>query len=118
MLQAAAILAAVGASTVALVIASQDRVNAQRVAAEDRRESARQARLMFELDAARRLSINLARRPHQPRMPGVSSSGFSTCGAGFRTSPQARQRSSHMRAPQHSQRSSRSSSPAVTHMPD
>ena len=63
-LQAGAILAAVGASIVALVIASQDRANAQRIAAEDHRESARQARLMFELDAAQRLSVNLARGGH------------------------------------------------------
>lgn len=52
-IQAAAVLAAVGASIIALVIA-----------AKDRRSAMRQQRLMFELDAARRLSILEARGGH------------------------------------------------------
>lgn len=70
LLQLLAILAAVGASMVALIIAGRDRENARRIAHEDRRASLRQSQLTFEWDAACRLSINLARGGHSD--PAVS----------------------------------------------
>lgn len=62
--QIAAIIVAIGASIVALVIASQDRRAATRIAEDDRRIAIEQSRLLAELDAAVRLSILEARGGH------------------------------------------------------
>jgi hypothetical protein len=63
--QVAAVLAAVGAAIVALVISRQDRENARKIAAEDRRTALLQGKLMFELEALLRLSQNLRRGGHE-----------------------------------------------------
>ncbi|QYG12886.1 hypothetical protein [Microbacterium sp. PAMC22086] len=63
-IQVVAVLAAVGASLVALRIASKDRQNAIKIAEDDRRNAASQARLLVELEAAKRLSILEARGGH------------------------------------------------------
>lgn len=71
-IQLLAVLAAVGASIVALVVSGKDRANAQKiaeadraaaaeVAMQDRREALRQAHLMFELQTLTRLLENLNR---------------------------------------------------------
>lgn len=62
--QVAAVVAAVGAAIVALVISRQDRENARKIAAEDRRAALLQGKLMFELEALLRLSQNLRRGGH------------------------------------------------------
>ncbi len=72
LIQVLVVLTAVGASIVALVIASKDRRNAQRIAEDDRaaaaevaaqtqREALRQAHMMFELETLTRLLENLNR---------------------------------------------------------
>jgi len=63
-IQILAVLAAVGASIVALAIASKDRKNAIKIAEDDRRTAASQALLLAELDAAKRLAILEARGGH------------------------------------------------------
>lgn len=63
-IQAAAVLAAVGAAIVALIVSALDRANAQKIAAKDRAVNIRQARLMFEMEALLRLSQNLRRGGH------------------------------------------------------
>ncbi|WP_368499462.1 hypothetical protein [Herbiconiux sp. A18JL235] len=60
-IQAAAVIAAVGAAIIALVISAKDRKNTRDIAADDRREALRQAHLMFELDALVKLSENMNR---------------------------------------------------------
>lgn len=62
--QVAAVVAAVGASLVALAISAMDRRNSRRIADEDRRAALRQAHLMFELEALVKLSQNLSRGGH------------------------------------------------------
>ncbi len=64
LIQSLVVVTAVGASIVALIIASKDRENARKIAAEDRQTSIRQARLLFEWEAAKRLSIIEARGGH------------------------------------------------------
>ncbi len=66
-IQALAVLAAVGSSVVALIIGSRDRKNAIKIAEDDRRSAATQARLLVELEAAKRLSILEARGGHTDR---------------------------------------------------
>lgn len=63
-IQAAATVVALGAAIAALAIAAADRRNARRIAEADRRASMKQARLMFEWEAAKRLSIIEARGGH------------------------------------------------------
>lgn len=63
-IQIAAVIVAVGASLVALVIASMDRRNAIKIAEDDRRAATDQARLLAELQAAIRLSVLEARGGH------------------------------------------------------
>lgn len=60
----AAVLAAVVTAIIGVVTGIVDRRSARRLAEEDRRASAKQARLMFEWEAAQRLAINLARGGH------------------------------------------------------
>lgn len=71
-IQVGAVLAAVGASIIALVVSARDRKSAQKIAegdrasaaaiaAQDRREALRQAHLIFELEALTRLLENLNR---------------------------------------------------------
>lgn len=60
----AAVVAAVITAIIGIITGIVDRRNARRVAEDDRRSSMRQARLMFEWEAAQRLSINLARGGH------------------------------------------------------
>lgn len=62
--QALATLVALGAAIAALAIGSADRRNAREIAEADRRTSARQAQLIFEWEAAKRLSILEARGGH------------------------------------------------------
>lgn len=57
-IQTAAVVVAVTASIVALVVSWRDRVNARRIAAEDRRAALEQAKLMFDLEALLRLLEN------------------------------------------------------------
>lgn len=57
-IQAAAVVVAVAASLVALFVSWRDRVNARRIAADDRRASLEQAKLMFDLEALLRLLKN------------------------------------------------------------
>lgn len=57
-IQTAAVLVAVGASLVALFTSWRDRVSARKIAAEDRRASLEQAKLMFDLEALLRLQQN------------------------------------------------------------
>jgi hypothetical protein len=61
LIQTLAVVAAVGASLVALVISALDRRNAREIAAHDRARSIELANLIFERDALLRLSENLAR---------------------------------------------------------
>ena len=63
-IQVVAVVVAIGASIVALVIASMDRRNALKIAEGDRRAAVDQARLLAELDAATRLSVLEARGGH------------------------------------------------------
>lgn len=63
-IQIVAISVAVGASVVALLIASMDRRNAIKIAEDDRRAAVDQARLLAELEAAIRLSVLEARGGH------------------------------------------------------
>ncbi|TFB46503.1 hypothetical protein [Cryobacterium tagatosivorans] len=56
--QVAAVLAAVGASIVALVISAKDRNAAHFIAAEDRKFAQRHSKLMFELETLVRLLEN------------------------------------------------------------
>lgn len=63
-IQIAAVIVAIGASIVALVIASMDRRNAIRIAEDDRRVAVDQARLLAELEAGIRLSVLEARGGH------------------------------------------------------
>lgn len=56
---------AVGAAIVALVIGALDRKAAREIAAEDRRASLEQAKLMFDLEVLLRLSQNLERGGHK-----------------------------------------------------
>lgn len=60
----AAVLAAVLTAIIGVVTGIVDRRQARQTAEEDRRANARQARLMFEWEAAQRLAINLARGGH------------------------------------------------------
>ncbi|MCB5282724.1 MULTISPECIES: hypothetical protein [unclassified Arthrobacter] len=62
--QVAAVVAAVGASIVALVVSALDRRNARRIADEDRRAALKQAHLMFELETLLKLTKNLSRGGH------------------------------------------------------
>lgn len=64
LIQSLVVVTAVGASITALAIARKDRENARKIAAEDRRISIRQARLLFEWEAAKRLSVIEARGGH------------------------------------------------------
>lgn len=57
-IQVAAVLAAVGASIVALVVSALDRRNARTIADADRAASLHHARLLFELEMATRLLEN------------------------------------------------------------
>lgn len=59
-----AVIAAVATAIVGIITGIVDRRSARRTAEADRRASARQARLMFEWEAAQRLAINLARGGH------------------------------------------------------
>jgi hypothetical protein len=59
-----AVVAAVATAIVGVITGIVDRRSARTTAEEDRRASARQARLMFEWEAAQRLAINLARGGH------------------------------------------------------
>lgn len=63
-IQAAAVVAAVGAAIVALIVSALDRRNARAIAAKDRAVSIRQAKLMFELETLLKLSQNLRRGGH------------------------------------------------------
>jgi hypothetical protein len=63
-IQVLVVFTAAGASIVALVIASKDRRHSAAIAEADRRASAEQARLLVELEAAKRLSILEARGGH------------------------------------------------------
>lgn len=63
-IQAAAVVAAVGAAIVALIISALDRHNARTIAAKDRAVSIKHTRLMFELDALLKLSQVLRRGGH------------------------------------------------------
>lgn len=60
----AAVLAAIVTAIIGVLTGIVDRRSARRLAEEDRRASAKQARLMFEWEAAQRLAINLARGGH------------------------------------------------------
>ncbi|MCC3295562.1 hypothetical protein LJ756_13125 [Arthrobacter sp. zg-Y411] len=62
--QLAAVVAAVGASIVALVVSALDRRNARQIAAADRKEALHQAHLMFEMELLTRLTQNLRRAGH------------------------------------------------------
>lgn len=64
LIQLLVVFAAIGASIIALVIASKDRKHAAEIAVADRRASIEQARLLAELEAAKRLSILEARGGH------------------------------------------------------
>lgn len=68
-IQIAVVAVALGASIVALVIASMDRRNAVKIAEDDRRIAVDQALLLAELEAAIRLSVLEARGGHTD--PGV-----------------------------------------------
>ncbi|GMA26797.1 hypothetical protein [Arenivirga flava] len=57
-IQTAAVVVAVGASVVALIVSWRDRVNSRRIAAEDRRASIEQAKLMLDLEMMIRLLQN------------------------------------------------------------
>lgn len=57
-IQVVAVLAAVGASIVALVVSAKDRRNAREIADADRAASLHHARLLFELEMATRLLEN------------------------------------------------------------
>lgn len=57
-IQIAAVLAAVGASIVALIVSALDRRNARKIADADRAASLHHARLLFELEMASRLLEN------------------------------------------------------------
>lgn len=57
-IQAGAVVVAVGASMVALFVSWRDRLNARRIAAEDRRAALAQSKLMFDLEALFRLLEN------------------------------------------------------------
>lgn len=59
--QVAAVVAAVGASIVALIISALDRRNAWKIAAKDRKDSLRQAQLLFEQEVLLRLLQNARR---------------------------------------------------------
>ncbi|MFP7834666.1 hypothetical protein [Marisediminicola sp. LYQ134] len=61
---AAAVVAAVVTAIIGVVTGIVDRRSALRIAEDDRRASTRQARLMFEWEAAQRLAVNLARGGH------------------------------------------------------
>lgn len=63
-IQVLVVVAAVGASIVALRIAAQDRKNAIKLSEKDRRLAVDQALLLAELDAAKRLAILEARGGH------------------------------------------------------
>lgn len=63
-IQSAVALAAVGAAIVALVVGAMDRKVAREIAAEDRRASLEQAKLMFDLEVLLRLSRNIERAGH------------------------------------------------------
>ena len=63
-----AALAATGAAIAAVIIGIYDRRNARQIAVEDRRAAARQARLVFEWEAAKRLAIIEARGGHTDRV--------------------------------------------------
>lgn len=63
-IQVVAVVVAIGASIVALVIASMDRRHALKIAEGDRRAAVDQARLLAELEAATRLSVLEARGGH------------------------------------------------------
>lgn len=58
LVQVAAVAVAVGASIVALTISALDRRNAWKIAAKDRKDSLRQAQLLFEQDVLLRLLEN------------------------------------------------------------
>jgi hypothetical protein len=60
-IQTAAVLAAVGASIIALVISYLDRRNARAISARDRREALRDEQLLFEQGQLLRLLENLRR---------------------------------------------------------
>jgi hypothetical protein len=61
LVQVAAVVAAVGASIVALIISALDRRNARKIAAKDRKDSLRQAQLLFEQEVLLRLLQNARR---------------------------------------------------------
>lgn len=63
-IQAAAVVAAVGAAIVALIVSALDRRNARAIAAKDRAVNIKQAKLMFELEALLKLGQNLRRGGH------------------------------------------------------
>jgi hypothetical protein len=60
-IQAAAVVAAVGAAIVALVVGWLDRKASKAIAAADRADALRQAKLMFDLDKMLRLLYNVNR---------------------------------------------------------
>lgn len=66
-IQSAVALAAVGAAIVALVVGAMDRKVAREIAAEDRRASLEQAKLMFDLEVLLRLSQNIERAGHSDK---------------------------------------------------
>lgn len=66
-IQIAVVATAVGASIVALVIASKDRRSAIEIAEQDRRSAVDQALLLAELEAAKRLAVLEARGGHTDR---------------------------------------------------
>ncbi len=57
-ISAVAVVVAVGASLVALFVSWRERVNARKIAAEDRRVALEQAKLMFDLEQLLRLLEN------------------------------------------------------------
>lgn len=57
-IQAGAVVVAIGASIVALIVSWRDRVNARKIATDDRRAALAQAKLMFDLEALLRLLEN------------------------------------------------------------
>jgi hypothetical protein len=65
--QVVATLAAVFAGIAALAIGAADRKNAREIAEADRRHASRQAQLVFEWEAAKRLSILEARGGHSDK---------------------------------------------------
>lgn len=67
-IQAVSTLVTLGAVLVALHIASADRKHAAEIAKADRKSNARQARLIFEWEAAKRLSILEARGGHTDKV--------------------------------------------------